>query len=132
MNFFEGKIVKSDNKLLVDTGDFKVEIPKERSKTLLPYAGKKIDLGIRPEDIYNPKFPVPGIKGALVDCEVDLLELMGNEIYVYLLVGKQNFVARVDARSNFKAGDKVKVVFDTNNFHFFDPEKNKDNPPAIR
>ena len=132
MNFFEGKILKSGSKLLIDTGDFKVEIPKERNKTFSPYVGKKIDYGIRPEDIYNPKFPVPGIKGELVDCKVDLLELMGDEIYVYLITGDQDFVARVDARSDYKVGDKVQVAFDMNNFHIFDPQKNKDNPVAIR
>jgi multiple sugar transport system ATP-binding protein len=132
MNFFDGKIVKSGSKLLIDIGDFKVEIPKEKSKTYASYAGKKVEFGIRPEDIYNPKFPVPGIKSALVDGKVDLLELMGDEIYVYLEADGHDFVARVDARSEYKVGEKVKVAFDMNNFHLFDPEKNKDNPSAIR
>jgi multiple sugar transport system ATP-binding protein len=132
MNFFKAKIVKSDGKLIVDAGEFQVEITKEKAKTFASYADKKVIFGIRPEDIYNPKFLAPDIKATLVDCKVDLLELMGDEIYVYLIAGKKDLVARVDPRSKFRVGEKVKVAFDMNNFHIFDPENNPKNPVAIR
>jgi multiple sugar transport system ATP-binding protein len=131
MNFFKAKIVKSDGKLIVDSGDFQVEIPKKKVKTYLSYQGKEVIFGIRPEDIYNPEFPAVGINTALVDCKVDLLELMGDEIYAYLIAGKSDLIARVDPRSKMKIGDKVKITFDMNKFYIFDPEKNPDNPIAI-
>ena len=132
MNFFQAKIQKSDGKLFVDTDKFQVEIPKERSSAYKDMVGNPAIFGIRPEDIYNPEFPAPGIKAALVDAKVDLLELMGDEIYVYLVAGGTDLVARVDPRSKYQVGEKVQVAFDMSNFHIFDPAKNPENPVAIR
>ncbi|MCD6577404.1 MAG: sn-glycerol-3-phosphate ABC transporter ATP-binding protein UgpC [Anaerolineaceae bacterium] len=132
MNFFQAKITKSDGKLFIDTGDFNVEIPKEKIKLYSGYINKEIIFGIRPEDIYNPKYPATGIQATPVKCKVDLRELMGDEIYIYLMAGKKDLVARVDPRSDFKVGENVEVVFDMSNFHIFDPEKNPKNPVAIR
>ena len=132
MNFFQAKIDRSDGKLIINTGDFNVEIPEEKTDLYCGYIGKDIIFGIRPEDIYNPKYPVFGIKAAKVECKVDLRELMGDEIYIYLMAGKKDLVARVDPRSEFKVGEKCQVVFDMSNFHIFDPSKNPDNPVAIR
>jgi hypothetical protein len=33
---------------------------------------------------------------------------MGNEIFLYLISGKNNFVARVDPRTRFQIGDQVR------------------------
>ena len=105
---------------------------KEKAGPFDGYTGKDIIFGIRPEDIYNPKFPVSGITAAPMECKVDLLELMGDEIYVYLIAGTHDLVARVDPRSEYKVDDTVTVAFDMNNFHIFDPSKDKDNPAAIQ
>lgn len=132
MNFFPAKIEKSDGKLFVDTRQFKLEIPKERVKTYQDYVGKDVIFGIRPEDIYNPEFPSPGIQPSKIKAKVDLLELMGDEIYIYLVAGDRDIVARVDPRSKYHINDQVEVVFDMTNFHIFDPAKNPDNPVAVR
>jgi multiple sugar transport system ATP-binding protein len=132
MNFFQAKIAKKNSKVFVVTDDFKLEIPKERAKTYASYDGKKVVFGIRPEDIYNPKYPSAGIKAAPVECKVDLLELMGDEIYVYMMSGKHDLVARVDPRSKYAVGQKAQVAFDMSKMHIFDVEKNPDNPVAIR
>jgi len=67
-----------------------------------------------------------------VECKVDLVELMGDEIYVYLVAGTQDLVARVDPRSEYQVGSKVQIVFDMSNFHIFDPNQNAENPPVVR
>jgi len=132
MNFFQANIHKSNGKVFVDAGDFKVEVPKDKSNVYAPYDGKQVIFGIRPEDIYNPDFPSPGIKGSPVQCKVDLLELMGDEIFVYMVAGKQDLVARVDPRSKYRVGKEIEVMFDMTNFHVFDPETDPANPRAVR
>jgi multiple sugar transport system ATP-binding protein len=57
---------------------------------------------------------------------------MGNEIFLYLISGKNSSVARVDPRTRFQIGDQVQVVFNMDNFHLFDPAADRENPPAIR
>jgi len=132
MNFFQAKLEKSGDKLFVITDTFKLEIPKNMVKTYEAYDGKKVVFGIRPEDIYNPEYSSSGIKAAEVECKVDLLELMGDEIYVYLMSGSHDLVARVDPRSRYEMGQTVKMACDMSKLHIFDAENHPENPVAIR
>ncbi len=132
MNFFPARLRKEDGRLWIDTGEASIRVPEDRAATYLPLAGKEIIFGIRPEDIHNPDFAPPGIHAEPVECKVDVTELMGNEIFLYLLSGQTSFVARVDPRTRFSIGDRVRLVFNMDNFHIFDPAADRENPPAIR
>jgi len=132
MNFFDGKIVKKDGHLSVDLKSFQVKIPKEKQKTYENLIGQDIIFGIRPEDIHNPMYVPPSIDAESVDTKVDVTELMGNEIFLYLLNGEHSFVARVDPRTRVSMGDKMQVVFNMGNMHIFNPKVNPDNPVAVR
>ena len=122
MNFFKGKLRKDGEKFIVGENDFNVQLPSSRSEDYQSFIGKPVVFGIRPEDIHNPAFTPPSIHAEKVTVKVDVTELMGNEILLYLLVGENTFVARVDPRTNFKIGEKVEVAFNMDNFHLFDPE----------
>jgi multiple sugar transport system ATP-binding protein len=122
MNFFQATLRKDGEKLIVDGGTFAVEVPSDRKEAYMGQVDKPITFGIRPEDIHNPDFAPPSIDAQLMECTVDVTELMGNEIFVYLKTGEQVFVARVDPRSRYSVNDKVQVVFNMNNMHIFDKE----------
>lgn len=122
MNFFKAKLHKEDGKLVVETDSFKIPVPPERMKSHQDYIDKPVVFGIRPEDIYNPAFVPPGINVAAIETKVDVTELMGNEIFLYLLAGNDNIVARVDPRTNFRIGDKVQVSLNMDRCHLFDPD----------
>ena len=132
MNFFPAHLRKDGSSLFVDAGDFSVKIPDSRTSVYMPHAGKEVIFGIRPEDIHNPVFVPSDIHAEPVETKVDVTELMGNEIFLYLVSGNNSYVARVDPRTRFSIGDKVKVVFNMDNFHIFDPSVNKENPSAVR
>ena len=99
MNFFPAKIQQSDGKLVVDTDSIVLEIPEDRKEVYQPYIGKDIIFGIRPEDIFTPEYAPPGIIAQPVETTVDITELMGNEIMLFLKSGKHDIVARVDPRT---------------------------------
>ena len=120
MNFFKGTIQRGDGSLFLDANAFKVKMPEDRTKVFDPHVGKPIIFGIRPEDIHNPEFAPPGIIAQPVESTVDVLELMGNEILLYLTTGDQNYVARVDPRTRARIGDKMQVTFNMSNMHIFD------------
>ncbi|MEA3440424.1 MAG: sn-glycerol-3-phosphate ABC transporter ATP-binding protein UgpC [Chloroflexota bacterium] len=122
MNFFPAKITRSDGKVYVDGDTFQVQIPEDRSDTFAQQEGKSVIFGIRPEDIHNPEYAPPGIIAQPVDAKVDVTELMGNEIFVYLKTGEQTFVARVDPRSRYQINEDIQVVFNMVNMHIFDRE----------
>jgi multiple sugar transport system ATP-binding protein len=122
MNFFPATIQQSDGKLMVDGKSFALQIPEDRRKAYEPYVGKPIIFGIRPEDIFNPEYAPPIINAQPVDTEVDITELMGNEIFLFLKSGEHDFVARVDPRTRVTIGAPMQVVFDMSNMHIFDRE----------
>ncbi len=122
MNFFPAVIRKDGDKVLVDTEDFKVQIPPALAG---PYQGlneKRVIFGVRPENIHDPQFAPPNIHGERVSAKVDVTELMGNETFLYLVSGKNTFIARVDPRSELRVGHAAEVVFDMDKFHIFDAE----------
>jgi len=132
MNFFNGKILKEGSDMFVDLNSFKVKVPKERQATYEALVDQDIIFGIRPEDIHNPEFAPPSIIAEPVETNVDVTELMGNEIFLYLVNGEHNFVARVDPRTRVDMGDKMQVSFNMNNMHIFDVNADPDNPVAVR
>ena len=125
MNFFSATLDKEDGKLYVNGKSFQLQIPETRSGVYMPYAGKQIIFGIRTEDIHDPQFAPPSIDAQPVAAKVDVTELMGNEITVYLKSGEHNFVARVDPRARYVIGDDIQVVFNMDNMHIFDTESEK-------
>jgi multiple sugar transport system ATP-binding protein len=125
MNFFKATIHTDAGKMIIDAGSFSVPVPPEKNTTFQPFNDKPVVFGIRPEDIYNPAFLPTGIHAAPAEAKVDVTELMGNEIYLYLVVGTNNIVARVDPRTDFHIGDKVQVSFNMDKCHLFDPETEK-------
>jgi len=125
MNFFSATLDKEDGKLFVNGKSFQLQIPETRSGVYMPYAGKQVIFGIRPEDIHNPQFAPPSIDAQPVPAKVDVTELMGNEITVYLKSGEHNFVARVDPRARYVIGDDIQVMFNMDNMHIFDTESEK-------
>jgi multiple sugar transport system ATP-binding protein len=122
MNFFPATLRKEDGRLVVDADSFAVKIPEDRNAIYRDYVDKRVVFGIRPEDIHNPDFLPTNIHTDSVECKVDVTELMGTEIFLYLVTGSNNFVARVDPRTAFRTGDQANLAFNMDNFHIFDPD----------
>jgi multiple sugar transport system ATP-binding protein len=122
MNFFNATLKKEDGKMFVDGGTFTVQVPEDKISAYNDEVGKPVIFGIRPEDIHNPLFAPTGIHAQPIDAIVDITELMGNEIFVYLKTGESSFIARVDPRTRFQINDKVQVVLNMDNMHIFDRE----------
>ena len=79
-------------------------------------------MGIRPEDIDDePEFMAKHTDCQL-DAQVDVSEMMGAEIYLYLEYKGNKMTARVAPTSKSRRGDKIVVAMDTNKIHLFDPE----------
>jgi len=125
MNFFAGKLRKDGDKIVVDTGDFVVPIPTAKVAPYKQHVDKDIIFGIRPENIHDADFVPLNIDAEKVAVKVDVTELMGNEIFLYLVSGKNTFVARVDPRSKLRVGQQAQVMFDMDNFHIFDASTEK-------
>jgi len=120
MNFFDAKIEQSNGKLMVDVGSFTIEVPKSKNDQFGGHIGKEVVLGIRPEDLDDPEYSPQGVSQSSVEAKVDVAELMGNEVFLYLVTGKNNYIARVDPRTTARVGDRVKISINVDNLHLFD------------
>ncbi len=125
MNFFDATLTGTDGEIYVDTGAFRVKIPAERMEPYKPYKGKQVIFGLRPENMHDPEYAPPGIHQAVVESKVEVTELMGNEVMVYLNAKDKSFVARVDPRSKMRVGNTVGIAFDMDRFHIFDKQTEK-------
>jgi multiple sugar transport system ATP-binding protein len=128
MNFFDVLLKGTRDNMMVEGDSFQLNIPAERAKGLDQYLGQTVSMGIRPEDLHDANFVPSNIHTGTLDAQVDVTELMGNEVYLYLLTGKSSYVARVDPRTKARVGNKVQMAANLDNLHFF----SKSNEKAIR
>jgi multiple sugar transport system ATP-binding protein len=120
MNFFNGTLVSEEGKLYLDGGDFRLSVPADRKNALSDYAGKEVVFGIRPEHVHAPEFAPPNISASPLKATVEVVELLGHELHLYLNSGKNSFVGIVDPRMGVQAGNRIDLVADTSNLHIFD------------
>ena len=126
MNFIDAVLEKNGNKYVVKFDSFEVEVPDHKvTAELSGYVGKEIILGIRPENISDDPADIATAATGVIQCDVEITEMMGSEIYLYLLCNDKSLTARVDPTSKAKSGDTVKVVINPNKIHIFDKDTEK-------
>ncbi|MCS0672727.1 ABC transporter ATP-binding protein [Cytobacillus firmus] len=118
MNFFDGKL--EDGKFVI--GKTQIAVPEGKMKVLREqgYTSKDIVLGIRPEDIHDEPVFIDASAGSKINARIDVSELTGAETMIYSSIEGQDFVARVDSRTDIKPGQNLELAFDMNKAHFFD------------
>lgn len=122
MNFIKGKIV--DDKELKFESESRVlqfPVPDNLSDKLKSYSGKKIILGIRPESIQDVLSDSVNNK-AEVEVIIDVVEPMGNEIFLYFQIDGERFICRKTTYELPKTGSSKKLFFDLSRIHFFDQQ----------
>ena len=131
MNFVTSKLVKKGEDLYLEFGSTSVKLPAEKASNpaLLEYIDQEVVMGIRPEHIHDDPMHVSNMPDSLMDADVEVTELMGAEIYLYLAFEGQEdatngkmIIARVSSRSQSRAGDKIKVAIDAERIHIFDKD----------
>jgi len=124
MNFINGKLVKQGTDVYFNFEDVSVKLPEEKATApeLAEYIGQEVVVGLRPEAISDEASTVEANPDTSFDVAVDVTELMGAEIYLYLNIGETRLIARVSSRSKSRAGQNIKVNFDISRLHIFDKD----------
>ena len=86
MNFLDGTVTKNGDQYAIDLGGDTIPLPKEKTADgkLDSYVGKKVKMGIRPEDIDDEPEFMAKHPDCHLEAQVDVSEMMGAEIYLYL------------------------------------------------
>ncbi len=121
MNFINGKV---SGKGVFETGPYKIQLPEDKFEVVRQngFIDKPIILGIRAEDIHDDEIVMKAHPDGVLNVVVDVAELLGSETNIYTDINGSSVIAKVDARTNIHMGDKIKLGFDLNKLHFFDPE----------
>ncbi|MEE0931105.1 MAG: sn-glycerol-3-phosphate ABC transporter ATP-binding protein UgpC [Acutalibacteraceae bacterium] len=124
MNFINAMVGKSGSTYTLSFDGITLAIPADKSSQLASYVGREVVFGIRPENVYDDYESINKYANAM-EAKVEVTELMGAEIYLYLTVGSASVTARVAPTSKAKPGDTIKIAFDLSKLHIFDKETEK-------
>ncbi|MCL1863369.1 MAG: sn-glycerol-3-phosphate ABC transporter ATP-binding protein UgpC [Defluviitaleaceae bacterium] len=129
MNLVDVTVDQRGNDVYLMFGDFPIKLPEAKAKALIDggYHEKTVVMGIRPEDMHDEEVFISNSPESLIKTDVEVTELLGAEIYLYLLCAEQQMVARVNPRSTAKTGDTITIALDVQRIHVFD----KDTEQAI-
>jgi len=129
MNFMTGKVAQA-NGLFFHEGRFQFKAPQKFAAGLEKYKDRDIVFGIRPEDFHLADNAERVAEPTEMTATVEVVEPMGNEIYLYLNTGSNSLVARVNARSEPPIGSQLKLIVDMSKAHFFDAQSEMSLSPA--
>jgi multiple sugar transport system ATP-binding protein len=122
MNFIETQIVGSDNRLFVQADGFRLRIPEEKAQNLEKYVHKKVIFGIRPQDLSKAS---ASIEGETIEAFVEIIEPIGNEIYLDVTSGRDSLIASVDPKTKVILRQNILLQANLENIHLFDMDDEK-------
>jgi multiple sugar transport system ATP-binding protein len=149
-----GADLASENATMTATfGEHKLEVPEDliaARPALRSFEGRRVILGIRPEDLEDASLVSSGPEGRRLRAVVDIREDMGSEVFVHFIgggppvrghdvqaaVGREAveldqvqarergslFVARLDRETRAREGEPLELAVDPRRLHFFDTE----------
>ena len=125
MNFLDAVLEKSAQGYQLKLGDNTIPIPLGRGGDVAyaAYVGKEVVLGVRPEHFHAEPAFLAASQETTVELEVDLVELLGSEIYLYgKCCGANQVTVRTPSRVQTHAGDRIRLAIDMNKIHLFSKE----------
>ena len=144
MNLYEATVDISDGGGTVTFGSQTVGFGQEvltNFPSLAGYGGRKVVLGIRPEDFEDAELTTDAPADRRITGQCKLVEALGSELMVHFSIdahtvnsgdpdapeqelgeGVANAVARFNPRSRVRANDTLEISVSTENIHFFDAD----------
>jgi multiple sugar transport system ATP-binding protein len=120
MNFLEGTIKHEGGYFFIhEPENCKISLGSVAVSGVEEYVGRKIQIGIRPEDIFITEDAVTDS-----DCKLKLMayENMGNEQLVYLSLAAETLIARRPPSETVDIGSEIGIKFSKDKIIFMDVE----------
>ncbi len=124
MNLLNGTVGEKDGKLFASIEGNNIEIVEEKAKILKDkgYVGKEVVFGIRPEHLDDNETLIKDNPTVTISGDVEVVERMGSESYIYFKCGENSMTARVDGSTKLEPKDSIKLFVEKENMHVFDKE----------
>jgi multiple sugar transport system ATP-binding protein len=119
MNFATVAIVAdADGPLWAHDEGIHIRLPAGVASRLRRYAGEKVILGIRPEDLRVASSSDPA--DLAFDAVVEVVEKLGSEILLDVKVGPSTMAAAVEPTVQAKIRDRLRLAVNPDRLYFFD------------
>jgi multiple sugar transport system ATP-binding protein len=153
MNLVGADLRRENGSLVAEFGENRLAVGDDvvaNHPALTQFEGRRVILGIRPEDLEDAELVAAGRDGGKLSAVVDVREDMGSEVFLHFGVkapavrgedveaakGADSlaateeearrkgslFVARVDRTTRAREGERVELAVTTSRLHFFDPD----------
>jgi multiple sugar transport system ATP-binding protein len=117
MNFFDGHLEKN-GELYFQSDPIVFMFSDKLAAKLNSYSGNNVILGIRPEDFSLNQQDEK--KQGKINAQIELIEPLGNENFLYLETNKHHFIMRTISSVKHKIKDNIDIYFALDKIHFFD------------
>lgn len=122
MNFITVRLLDEAGGLCLSAPGVVLPVSAAHRARLLPYVGKDVIIGLRPDAIHDEAGFLAAHREWCVDVRIDVVEPMGSESYIYFSLNAENIVARVPPASLARVMTAHCLAFDMDNAHYFDPQ----------
>lgn len=119
MNFVEGEITVNGS-VSFRSGLFQIDLLNSIASRLKEFSCREIILGIRPEHIHDASLYSDKALSTPQTIEVDVVEPVGNEVFVYFSERGQQYCMRMAPERLYRPGDQLRVQFGLDKMYFFD------------
>jgi multiple sugar transport system ATP-binding protein len=117
MNFFEGTLRGAG---VVQLGSGATLALGEAAERLRAFVDRTIVVGIRPEDLVPLADAAPA--QPRIDAQLEVVEPVGNEMFLNLRRGDQAIVMRVPPQTIPESGSTLRIAMKPGRVHWFDPK----------
>ncbi len=123
MNMIEVQCEERDGKPVLRFAGYTLTLDDGRAAVLKAqgYLGKKLILGIRPEDLHEA---AEGEDNAF-PATVAVYEMLGAEALLHFKMGEADWTAKVSPELKAEAGDALRLRIDAHKIHIFDKDTEK-------
>jgi multiple sugar transport system ATP-binding protein len=122
MNLIKATVAEGGSKLSCSKSA--LNVPQSLRNLTQGKDGKKVVVGIRPENILDADRPTRG-ETMKMAAEVEIAEPLGNEVVVHARMGDDLIVAKLEPHHVPKMGEKIELILELETMHLFDAETEK-------
>lgn len=124
MNFLHGKV--EGGKFKIDETDTEIKLSTEHKKLLKEYDGHSAVFGIRPENlVYEEDERFERYRDYSFEMTVDLVELLGDIINVYGVIGNDKVTIKMSNKFSIKDKKTIKVAVERDYVRYFNSTTTK-------
>ena len=124
MNFLNGKVEEVGTDMFAVFEGNKIKLPATKAKAIKDggFANKVLVFGIRPEHLSDKAKLIEANPDSIVKGNIEVIELMGAESYIYSKCGSNSMNVRVEGTTELKVGQVADLYLNAEKLHVFDKE----------